>query len=910
VTRKNTLAFVLSLAVVAIGACLALHRGCGVGEKAAPKQDPKKVTQAADPWGTAAKSDTQAAPRGMAPRWSLDLDPEGPLRMEGQVVDVDGHGVGGADVWLGSVPPRSTKTEGDGTFTFDKLVGRTYAVSAKTAQEVGGPVEYKLTEKSDPVIVKLGVGAKLVVTVHEEDKKPIAGADVTLVGEGNAVTKTTDGGIAKIAPVHPGWVAIRVSAPGHATQSAFTTIGSAGATGQLDVTLHKGIAVAGRVVDEAGKPIAKARVTTAAVWDIPGGIEPSVTDDKGQFSLALAAGSHTLVVNDGDHAPGHSPPVTVADRPVSNVEIVMKVGGMIAGTVVDATKKPVPFATLRVAGKGGEMWNVASRQTTADRAGKFELHGLAREKLQARAESDVAASKLVEVDLAAQPAKKDLEVVLDVTGTIAGTVVDDAGQPVAEVTVNAFPDLMGGASGEGLALAGMSSATTDGGGAFTIRGLPSESYRITATRTTRGQRDWGQSGITAKTGDTNVKITLPLPGKLVGKITVEGATGAPRLAFVQIGYDNSTPASAGAFEVDDLAPGTYDARFYGPEFADLRKHDVKIEAGKTTDLGTVTVVHGRKLVGTVVDANGTPVAGAKVKVGDMMFQVQGAEEQMDTFEQASGARVTITDQDGAFTLIGIAKKRTSVMADHPDRGRSNAVEIADGEDDPAPLTLALRGFGVITGKVTLKGQPATGVTITDTPKGGGAQIQIAKTDDAGAFTIAKASEGTHVLSAMQQGGFGMSLKSTSTTVQVTAGKPTTVAIDIPVGTITLTVQVRALPGNKVDAAQVFLFRGVVAAANAKELTEGFLAGNVSGMKFWFGDGKPMPDFDELVSGDYSVCSVPITGSLADPTMQQRIQEHMDLLRVYCKSVKVTPSPDKQVLVQDLPAMVTLPAPKS
>jgi hypothetical protein len=167
-----------------------------------------------------------------------------------------------------------------------------------------------------------------------------------------------------------------------------------------------------------------------------------------------------------------------------------------------------------------------------------------------------------------------------------------------------------------------------------------------------------------------------------------------------------------------------------------------------------------------------------------------------------------------------------------------------------------------------------------------------------------------VLSAMQQGGFGMSLKSTSTTVQVTAGKPTTVAIDIPVGTITLTVQVRALPGNKVDAAQVFLFRGVVAAANAKELTEGFLAGNVSGMKFWFGDGKPMPDFDELVSGDYSVCSVPITGSLADPTMQQRIQEHMDLLRVYCKSVKVTPSPDKQVLVQDLPAMVTLPAPKS
>jgi hypothetical protein len=124
------------------------------------------------------------------------------------------------------------------------------------------------------------------------------------------------------------------------------------------------------------------------------------------------------------------------------------------------------------------------------------------------------------------------------------------------------------------------------------------------------------------------------------------------------------------------------------------------------------------------------------------------------------------------------------------------------------------------------------------------------------------------------------------------------------------VQVRALPNNKVDAAQVFLFRGTVAAANAKELTDGFLAGNVSGMKFWWGEGKPMPEFDELVPGDFSVCTVPITGSLSDSTVQQRIQEHMDLLKVFCKSLKVTPTPDKQVLVQDVPAMVTLPAPKS
>src|SRR5262245_15649038 len=97
----------------------------------------------------AAKTEDTPAPPGMAPRWALDVDPEGPLRLEGQVVDEAGHGVGGAEVWLGSVPPRTAKSEDDGTFAFDKLVGREYALTATSAELIGGPVQYKLTEKSD-----------------------------------------------------------------------------------------------------------------------------------------------------------------------------------------------------------------------------------------------------------------------------------------------------------------------------------------------------------------------------------------------------------------------------------------------------------------------------------------------------------------------------------------------------------------------------------------------------------------------------------------------------------------------------------------------------------------------------------------------------------------------------------------
>jgi hypothetical protein len=294
-----------------------------------------------------------------------------------------------------------------------------------------------------------------------------------------------------------------------------------------------------------------------------------------------------------------------------------------------------------------------------------------------------------------------------------------------------------------------------------------------------------------------------------------------------------------------------------------------------------------------------------VKTGDMLFSMQGAEDQQASWEEMAGARMDTTDQDGRFVVIGIAKKATSALAEHPDRGRSNAIEIAAGTDDPPPVTLTLRGFGTISGKVTSKGEPVGGATITDTPKGGGAQVRIVQSEADGTFTLTKVGEGMHVVSAMQQSTFGMSLKSTSTTVQVRAGQDAKVAIDIPIGTITLAVQIKPAAGATVNSAQIFLFHGGVTVHNAKELTDGFLGGGVQGMKFWFAT-KPPPDFEELVAGDYSVCSVPITGDLGDATFRARLQEHMDALKVYCKQIKLAASPQKQTVVQELPAMTPLP----
>ncbi len=855
---------------------------------------------------TPTKNEHEApAPRGVAPKWALDADKEGPLQLEGQVLGPDGKPVGGAKVWLGTVPPRSTTSEEDGSFTFEKLTGRIYQLGASSGKLIGSAT-YKLIDKGDPVVIRLTEGASIVVTVVTDDARPLEGADVKT--DDDHVAKTDAKGQATIEPVNPGWVAVHARAEGYASASAFTTLGSSGATGQITMTLHKGYAVSGRVVDEAGRPIVKAKIASRdGMWDFSGPDDDVTTDDKGQFTFAaLAPGSHTLTAVDGEHAPARSTPITVKDAPVTGIVITMKAGGRITGKVIDADRKVVPFATVRISGKDANAWMVAARQATTDKDGVFELRGLARVKLQARGESDLAASKIVDVDLEAKAEIANLEIMLDVSGTIAGIVVDDKGQPVPEVAVNAFPDILGGGNTEGLALAGMSNTTTDGAGAFKIHGLPDGKYRLWAARASAGMQEWGQQGTAAKTGDKGVRITLPAPGGLKGTIVIQGADTAPKSAMVQIGAQPATPANAGAFEIKDVTPGTYDVTIRGPEFAVFVKRDVKIEPGKVTDLGKVVVPKGRKLVGKVVDAKGSPVAGAKIRVGEMLFSAEGNEDQMEQFEEMGGVRSAVTDQAGDFTITGIPNKATNALANHPTTGRSLAMAVPEGTDDPPPMTLALRGFGSISGKVTSKGKPVPRVTVTDVAQGGGAAASFVQTDDEGNFTLAQVSEGPHVVQAMQTQ--MMAMKAATARVTVVAGRDAKVTIDIPVGTISLTVTVKPMANNQVDAAQVFLFSGVVAFANGKQLTDGFLQGGAQGMKFWLGGTMPAPVFDELVAGTYSACVIPITGSMSDPTFMQRIQENMQTLKVYCRTVKVTATPNAQTMLAEVPAMTPFPTP--
>jgi protocatechuate 3,4-dioxygenase beta subunit len=827
-------------------------------------------------------------------------EPEGQLRLEGQVVGPDGSGVAGAAVVLAVNPIRSVTTDDDGSFTFDQLVGRTFALSASRGELASGWVEHKLTATSDPVVIQIVQGGALAITVVSESGDGIGAAKIEVLGLGAKATTTDEHGRAVVRPVPLGWVAVRVTAGGYAPGSTVTSVANAEVPVSLTITLHRGVSLDGRVVDEVGAPIEGAHVTANLEGaTISLGTNVATCDDHGRFGFAvLAPGSYVISARDGVHAPSNAAPVAVEAAPITGVEIVMPRGGVIAGVVSDATGHRAPFAAVRVAGREASPDLADVARATADAQGQFELRGLPRTKLRAVASADDAVSKLVELDLSAMPAIRELQLVVEAPAVITGIVVDERGQPAPEVRVTAIPDMLSGGGMAALSTWEGAPVTTDGAGGFTLR-LPPGPYRLWAMRAGGAIFTGGDLGTTAHTGDRGVRLVLASPGALIGRIVIDGGAAPPTHATVTVGLLSSATASAdGTFRIADLKAERTSARIRGAEFAELVVPDIVIEPGKTTDLGTITVHRGRRVVGRVVDTTGAPIAGARVRLGRSLDASSDDTSDLVDFGDVASAR---SDRDGSFVVVGVGARESHVVADHSTRGRSNAATVPAGTDDPPAVTLVLRAFGSVAGKVTSKGKPVVGAEVSAMPKDGSVEAAKTETTDDGSFLLARVPEGELTIVASSPAATLLGATNASAQIQVTAGKQTHADIAIAAGDITVEVQLAARAGAKLDGAELLLIPGAVNVHTAKALDpyEGR-----SAMRLAMGVTAP-ETFDDVLPGTYSLCAVPITGSLTDPTLLAWLEDHQDEVVAYCRPLSVGAVPAKQTVALELPGMQPL-----
>jgi protocatechuate 3,4-dioxygenase beta subunit len=843
---------------------------------------------------TGARGDGRDDPQ---PPVVFDDDPAGELRLEGIVLDSDDKPVAGATVVLGSYPPRTVVSEGDGGFAFDHLVGRVYTVVARGKQGVAGPVTARLTAKSPPVELRLRAPARVMVAVTGLDGKPIDGATVELRGT-DAQREVTKAGTAVFATVVPGAYQVAAWADHTARTLQWLSVG-AGDT-QAKIVLVAGAPVAGRVVDERGTPVAGALVTFhgASDWSQQADrrYDAITTGSDGAFRFdAVAAGSFRFSAAHPSYAPGSSQLLTLDGRNErTGITIELASGAVVRGRVVDGEHHPVAGARVRIgaASRRGMIFE-PPRQAYSDDSGAFEVKGLPRRELAAVALHESGSSATRDID-ATRGDVGGVELVIDLTGTIAGVVVDPDGHPIEGAQVSAGPNFRDQrASGDfsNWRLRGFPEDLTDASGKFTLTGLAPGSYQVSALRShaaTRGRRGAAE-GVVAETGTKDLKIVLAPEGAVKGRVAFSDGT-APAAFTVSVGMMQQAFAGDSTFELDALAPQHYELQVRGPAF-ETRAVDVTIEPGKTADVGTIVVAKGRVLAGTVV-ADGQPVAGATVSAGRQVFG-NGTSSTANFGPMGQSTKTTTTGPDGTFSLAGFGGGDLTIVADHPDIGRSKAMRVPQELPGQSELVLELQKFGALSGVMHQGGKPVEGIIVscqsTTTP---GAIYGVASGPD-GRYRYDRLAPDTYKVSATV--GMPMAgMKFYSKEAAVPSGKEVTVDLSVDPGSVTLNVQAVPKDGKQLGIASVWLASGGSVSATTASQLQLQIAAAGPGASQWVivRAGEPAR-FSEVTPGPYTACVVPFPSEVKGMGAMGYAERHGDKLPAFCQAVTVAPSPDVQ-----------------
>lgn len=412
------------------------------------------------------------------------------------------------------------------------------------------------------------------------------------------------------------------------------------------------LAIAGRVTDEAGQPVAD------AVVDLHG-TEPARTlrtDQSGNFSFSeVPKGTYAVSAVKAGYVAMRQDAVAAG---TSDVALVLKRGAMAQGVVLAVPgEKPLEAFEVAAVAAGAEDDERGIRDRVSASAwtlvrhaeGKFEVPAPEGAKTLVAAKAEGYAPASVEVTDLSQP----VVLRLMAGGTVHGEVVDDAGVPVPGASI-----FIGNRD------KGNPDAQSDGNGRFVLSSLGADDRELTATHP---QYDAGSVEIETRPGATSqVQLVLRQGGVIEGMVQVNGAPAEGWLVALLGGAELRLMASRSAKEHEKIA-----AKFPASIVTDSSGHfrfervfaskavtvgvrrstgddeekmnwitqSAVVESGKTTTV-TFNIPSALSVVEGLVSLEETPVTSAYVRL-----MVEG---EAGLFE-----RTTDTTRDGYFQFTGV-----------------------------------------------------------------------------------------------------------------------------------------------------------------------------------------------------------------------------------------------------------------
>lgn len=699
--------------------------------------------------GTAVAAVAVAA--GATARVDLTLTAGGNV-VSGTVTDAGGGPVEGAlvsaapRVEVRSEGPRrvaaAALTDRDGRYKLTLAAG-SYTLAGQRADYLGDHVAIEVAGVDLTVDLRLVPGGTVEGVVKDvATGAVVAGAVVDaqseplgwLAGRGRVRSATTDAtGRFSLTGLPPGVLRLRarVDADGRQSREPLQVSLAIGEQApDVELWIEAAPYLAGRVVDDAGQPIADAQVTVMAASDA----DSTATDADGRFRvLGVEPGSYRLLPTHRSHRASAPLLVKVADRSITDLVLTMSRAPRIVGRVEPGTAAMV---TLDPDGEGVDLAMLGALQlggtpTAAD--GSFELSPVSpgRHVVAAKATDGRRGTVTVEV-----PTVGDAQAVitLEARGSIAGTVRDQRGAPVAGAAVQLR--VTGGAVERHVVVNGVDvsadRAITGKDGSFVMKGLDAGRYGLAVLDERGGKLRWAKGGVApmveldAGEQKTGVALVVEVDDEVIRGVVLD-PSGAPKAdAWVQavtrpealgpppddegptsssvtrvmvVSDDGDSGASApvltddqGRFELRRLRRGSYDV---------VAEADRGALRGRTTDVatgGTTSVaLAGLSAVAGVVTSGGAPVT-------DFSIEVRGVTPHRQRFRAADGRFRIERLEPGAYTIDA-----------QSELGRgSTTTTVAAGATAEVALALALDGT-VVGRLVDASGQPVPGAHVLALP---------------------------------------------------------------------------------------------------------------------------------------------------------------------------------------------------
>lgn len=432
-------------------------------------------------------------------------------QLKGYVKDTGGNMVPGAKCVLDTMfagldtqpspDAMVTETNSSGFYEF-KNIPRGHRTLTVSADGYGNVIVTGLSFSGTEEVtrdVTLEVAEMICGRVVDDAGNPVAGANVIALSYASGTRQCRSTAVSDqdgrfcVENLNAGQYTVACNAEGYQPARALRV-----STGDSSVLLqvHQRATVSGQVLDAAsGDPVRRFTCRLRVAYEGTEVTQPTNTlqsfeSENGEFTLGnVAPGSYVIEASAPGYAPTFSERFRITQgQSIAGIVIRISKGGSIEGVVLGSAGEPISGAIvsthdntwtddLFTRALGAEFpTNATSRETRTVGDGTFRLENLRPETYQIRVRDGAHVELVVQDVLVRDGDVTDLgELRLSEGGTLVGTVLDQAGQPVAGAPIRLIPD------GRRQGLPKTYSGKSGEDGKYRIAHIEPGSYRVSAT---------------------------------------------------------------------------------------------------------------------------------------------------------------------------------------------------------------------------------------------------------------------------------------------------------------------------------------------------------------------------------------------------------------------------------------------